>query len=239
MGGKLIPTAVFLTTLLGVVACSGSNSTDDTDPGTQVPGQTAENAQGWQLIDMIADQAETKLDSLGHFDTSRNACGHEAYGILSLDLWNNIVDESNQALAAQALSEDHLNCFDIPEGNRMDGTVDFILETPPSATHDLLVADVHASPAPRPTSTPTIIPTSTPTTRPTVTPTSTPSSRPSASPSPSPSPSDKPKRSIFEVRGGQICTTIPDTQVAKALLKNISTFVELANKQDCANGYGN
>jgi cell division septation protein DedD len=237
MGGKLIPTAVFLTTLLGVVACSGSNSSDDSDPGTQMPSQTASNAQGWQMIDMIADQAETKLDSLGHFDTSRNACGHEAYGILDLSLWNNIVDESNQAMSSAPLSTDHLNCFDIPEGNRMDGTVDFVLDTPAPVTHsDDLVADVHASPAPtHPTSTPT----STPTPRPTATPTSTPTTHPSASPSPSPSPSDKPKRSIYEMRGGQICTTIPDTQLAKTLLKNISTFVDLANKQDCANGYGN
>jgi hypothetical protein len=221
MGGKLIPTAVILTTLFGVVACSGSNSSDDgnSDPGTQMPGQTAENAQGWQTIDMIADQAETKLDSLGHFDTSRNACGHEAYGILDLTLWNNIASESNQALATPPLSDDHLNCFDSPDGNRMDGTVDFILVTP-AASHDL-EPDTHSSPAPHPT------------------PTSTPSTHPSASPSPSPSPSIAPKRSIYEVRGGQVCTTIQDTPLAKELLMNISTFVNLANKQDCANGYGN
>jgi cell division septation protein DedD len=237
MGGKLIPTAVILTTLFGVVACSGSNSSDDgnSDPGTQMPGQTAENAQGWQTIDMIADQAETKLDSLGHFDTSRNACGHEAYGILDLTLWNNIASESNQVLAAPALSEDHMNCFDSPDGNRMDGTVDFILVSPAPA-HDL-EPDTHSSPAPHPTSTPTATPTATPTSRPTSTPTSTPSTHPS--PSPSPSPSIAPKRSIYEVRGGQVCTTIQDTQLAKDLLKNISTFVDLANKQDCANGYGN
>jgi cell division septation protein DedD len=233
MGGKIIPTAVFLTTLLGVVACSGSNSDDNnSDPGVQIPGQTANNAQGWQMIDMIADQAETKLDSLGHFDTSRNACGHEAYGILSLDLWNNIVTESNLALSVPALSADHLNCFDIPDGNRMDGTVDFILDTPTTSSHEL-EDDVHASPTPHPSATPTPTPSSSPTPHP------TPSAHPSSSPSPSPSPSDKPKRSIYEVRGGQICTTIADTDLAKTLLQNISTFVDLANKQDCANGYGN
>jgi hypothetical protein len=242
MSGKSIPTVVIFTLFFGVVACSGgsSDSSDPADPGNQTPGQTADNAQGWQTIDMIADQAETKLDSLGHFDTSRNACGHEAFGTLDLVLWNNLVDESNQAMAMPALSEDHFLCFDAPDGNRMDGTVDFILDTP--------VAPTHAQPTPQPTSfptpfptffpTPTPIPTSRPTSRPTSEPTSTPSSRASASPSPSPSPSDKPKRSIFEMRGGQVCTSIQDQQLAMTYLKNLNALVDLANKQDCANGYG-
>jgi hypothetical protein len=233
MGGKLIPTAVFIT-LLGVVACSGSSSDDSSDPApvtTQAPGQSADNAQGWQTIDMIADQAETKLDSLGHFDTSRNACGHEAFGILDLALWNNIVDESNRALTMPALSDDHLLCFDNPDGNRMDGTVDFILVSPSST--------IHSEESPEASPTPSRTVSASPSPTPTVHPSPTPSVRPSASPSPSPSPSNQPKRSIFEVRGGQICTTIQDQQLAVTLLQNISTFVGLADKQDCPNGYGN
>jgi hypothetical protein len=235
MGGKFIPTAVFLTTLLGVVACSGSNSNDgNTDPGTQMPGQTADNVQGWQSIDMIADEAETKLDSLGHFDTSRNACGEEAFGTLDLTLWNNIVTESNQAMATPPLPEDHLLCFDAPEGNLMDGTVNYILD--PSTTTSL----DHAVPAASPAPTPSHAPNSSPTPHPSSSPTSSPTSRPSASPSPSPSPSASPlpSRSMFEAQGAQICTSIQDEQLAIALLNNINTWISLADKQNCANGYG-
>jgi hypothetical protein len=236
---------VALFALFGVTACSSGSNDDSSQPdqNVQTPGQTAGNAQGWQTIDMIANQAETKLDTLGHFDTSRNACGQEAYGTVDLALWNQMVQLTNSALSSPATPEDKMNCFDAPNGNRMDGTVDLILSAPENSPHLFSEFTLATRPTTTPTNTPTPHPTPTPTpTHPTVpTPTPTPTPTHTSSPSPSPSPSASviaPKRRLFENDGGQICSTIQNAQTAQQLLQTLSQLAINADKQNCANGYG-
>ncbi len=63
-------------------------------------------AEGWSQLIMIANYAKTTLDSMAHFNTSRNACGKDAYGaIQSSELWNQMVEYINAAIQAQPRSE--------------------------------------------------------------------------------------------------------------------------------------
>jgi hypothetical protein len=73
---------------------------------------------------MVANQAKTDVDSSAHFDTSRNACGREADGALAAQLWNQLANDVNLILLVPPLPDRTPNCMDIPDGNRMDGTVD-------------------------------------------------------------------------------------------------------------------
>jgi len=207
---RALPAAVFLTFLFGAFACGGSDSTSQNpnQDDARAPGPAAVYAQGWLTIVTNANSATTKLDSLGHFETSRNACGHEAYGNVDVDLWNLISDQTNKAFTSPSVASDG-NCFARPDGNKMDGTVELEIDatyspTPggvtgpaPAALTTALYDDRRHSPTPTPTDddptsedptpidTATPIPTPTPiptTPIPTTTPTSHPTSTPTATP---------------------------------------------------------
>jgi hypothetical protein len=240
---RALPAAVFLIFIFGAFACGGSNSTSQNpnQDDARAPGPAAVFAQGWLTIVMTANSATTKLDSLGHFETSRNACGHEAYGNIDVDLWNLISDQTNKAFTSPSVSSEN-NCFARPDGNKMDGTVDLEIDATYSPTPGAITGPAPAAlltsyndnlqHSPIPTVTPT------PTTRPTPTPTVTPTHTPTSSPAPTPSASPTPKRALFETKGDQICTTIQNQQLAAQLIQNIGKLVDTADKQDCANGWG-
>jgi len=45
-------------------------------------------------------------------------------------------------------------------------------------------------------------------------------------------------RALFEVKDGQICSTIADKAVSDALLAAINKIIVIADKEDCPNGWG-
>jgi hypothetical protein len=210
----IVVLAFYTTLIFGLFACGGADSPtqDANQDDAHPPGPAAIYAQGWLTIDMTANSAETKLDSLGHFDTSRNACGREAYGNLDVDLWNQISDQTNKAFLSPSVSAEN-NCFPRPDGNKMDGTVDLLVDPsytpapgqpapPPAAalmtaftTFDNNRHTPDPTPTPTPTNddpdpvvtetpipTPTIIPTTVPTIIPTTIPTITPTVTPTTHP---------------------------------------------------------
>jgi hypothetical protein len=252
---RALPWVVFCT-LLGAFGCSGANNSDllPTED-TQLPGTRALDADGWQSMNMLANYATTKLDMLGHFETSRNACGQSAYGNLDLATWNDFASLMNRAIHSEAVTEQNMVCFDRPDNNRMDGTVDVILLPPNPATPGSTAAYMtvsmeldrpHSSPTPEPVHSsdpspfpfpfPSSFPFPFPTAHPS--PTAVPTHSGVPQPSPSPSASAAPKRALFESRGGQICTTIKDQQLAQSLIQTIGKVVELADKAECQNGWG-
>jgi hypothetical protein len=86
-------------------------------------------AKGWTDVTIIANSAKTRIGTGAHFTTSRNACGHEAYGGIKLEDWNKMTNSLNIAIQKEPLHEDY--CVSIPdptpEGRMppyMDGTVD-------------------------------------------------------------------------------------------------------------------
>jgi hypothetical protein len=220
---RTIVLALYSTLLLGTFACGGGADSSPQDPNqddtAHPPGPAAIYAQGWLTIETVANSADTKLDSLGHFDTSRNACGREAYGNIDVDLWNQISDQTNKAFLSPSVADDTTNCFPRPDGNKMDGTVDLLIDpsyspspgpapaahlmafetsddrshTPdPTPTQDDPNPVVTEDPVPTPT--PTIFPTVIPTVHPTFTPTptSTPTHTPTSTPTHTPSATPSP-----------------------------------------------
>lgn len=85
-------------------ALSGCGSRER-DPGLSGPfamgpndGVALVEARDWVVATLNSNFAEIKLDLLGHFETSRNACGREAGGVLKPDLWNRLAQAMNDAL---------------------------------------------------------------------------------------------------------------------------------------------
>ena len=230
-----------------LVSCSGPQ---DSGGSLDSPGVEAIAAQGWELIKMNAyNYADTQLDSFGHFITTPNACHQDAQGALDLSLWNGIAHLMNQALSKPLLSENNEVCIPRPDGSKLYGTVEVIVDPPaPSGRRGATIA-MQPAPFPSfpwpfpswlpdpfapssPTPTPTVTVSTTPTSNPTPTPTHSPGPSPSVSASPSPSPSGITK-TLFENRGDQICSTIQDTKVAQALVQALDQVSAIANREDC------
>ncbi|MGK5086235.1 hypothetical protein WDW86_01650 [Bdellovibrionota bacterium FG-2] len=81
-------------------------------------------SKGWKQIIMMANYAKTTVDSLGHFATSRTACGLEEYGALELTFWNEFATKMNLLATAEWGTTEQ--CYEPPHTARasMDGTVE-------------------------------------------------------------------------------------------------------------------
>jgi len=244
-------------TLAGAVACSSGsqNDPDNSQQGNNANNQTpaaatAVIAAGWDSIDMIADLSETKMDTLGHYSTSYNACMQSAFGTADLNLWNQMANQLNQAIMSSSVTTENEICFDNPQGYQVD-SVDVALDAStapgpipsPAVGAPQFVADEvvqpRFSPIPLPWPFPQPSSSHTPDPRPfpsgSVTPISSPTPHPSASASPSPSPSPStPTRRLYEMSGGQMCTTIEDPQLAQALLQSLSQLADEAHTAECS-----
>jgi len=119
---------------LALVLCLGCGSSKVVEPQTQAdePGNapapvTLVYAEGWTDIAMVANWAKTGVDHLGHFVTSRNACGKDESGAIALDLWNVLAKAVNEIVGAEAGSEEI--CLPLPQDQRryMDGTAEVVL----------------------------------------------------------------------------------------------------------------
>ncbi len=91
-------------------------------------------AEGWTQLTLIANYAKTTLDTVAHFNTSRNACGKDAYGaVQSVELWSQMVQAINIAIQTPPRAEE--DCTPVnPEldsngyyKKSMDGTVEIKL----------------------------------------------------------------------------------------------------------------
>ncbi|OFZ53793.1 MAG: hypothetical protein A2428_02655 [Bdellovibrionales bacterium RIFOXYC1_FULL_54_43] len=151
----------------------------DLDTGEEPATVPMAFANGWTEITMIANYAKTVMDSVGHFTTSRNACGKEDAGAIDLGLWNSLAAASNQAVVVELLPSSGEYCLPHPEGlvKRMDGTAEVTL-------------------------------------------------------------ANGSKRTLFETRGYEACTTISDRQVATELLNSLNKMVSVADLEGCPNGWG-
>ncbi len=96
------------------------------------PPDTA--AEGWSQVILLANYAKTTLGTMAHFNTSRNACGKDAYGaIQSSEFWNEMVQNINDSIISPLRTE--ALCFPNPQEldangyykKSMDGTVEIKL----------------------------------------------------------------------------------------------------------------
>jgi hypothetical protein len=46
------------------------------------------------------------------------------------------------------------------------------------------------------------------------------------------------KKTIYALKNGQICTSIPDPETSKVLLEAIHNIIKTADKEECPNGWG-
>jgi hypothetical protein len=118
------------------IQSKGNNSTNQhsevppADPDSEGLPQTSDavvDPSGWSEVIIDANSARTKLDFLGHFKTSRNACGKEAYGVMELEDWNALATQSNLAIQS-GLSQSE-SCIDVQDytSKFMDGLVTYKL----------------------------------------------------------------------------------------------------------------
>lgn len=161
----------------GCVSKSDSqvNASDQPVPAASPSAPVANYAVGWNQVLIMANYAKTTVDRIGHWATTRNACGKDADGAIELQFWNQLADSVNKAIAAEPLAE--ARCTPLPADTKMDGSAEVGLEQ-----HGI--------------------------------------------------------RTLLDVRGDEICTTIKDEQVASKLIEVISKIVEMADKEDCPNGWG-
>lgn len=141
---------------------------------TPTPFPTSSLAEGWKTLTVQAWSAKTILDAFAHFSTTRNACGRDADGVLSLEDWNSISVHLNQAVQKE-LTQEASYCVPTPEAYPyMDDRVEVEIDLP----------------------------------------------------------TFRGKKPLYEVKEGQICSTISDHTVSDALLNDINKFIKTADKQD-------
>jgi hypothetical protein len=90
------------------------------------PSSTAIYAEGWNTVVIVANYAKTKVDRIGHWMTSRNACGKEADGALDLAFWNQLAHAINKGIALEPMSAPR--CTPLPANTKMDGTADVFMD---------------------------------------------------------------------------------------------------------------
>lgn len=184
MGKQILARTLFMI-LIGTQGCNSGHENSAAPPpssNTEHPDnhQNAPEivfATGWAAMVITANLAKTEVGVGAHFTTTRNACGKDAYGALSLEDWNNFATQAN--IAVQGLSQDPDYCVPLPEDDYL--------------TRGGLSVDIK-------------LPHET--------------------------------RTLYEVRGDQICSSIQNHQASDALLKAISNVISAADKEDCPNGWG-
>jgi hypothetical protein len=85
-------------------------------------------AEGWSEALIQANYAKTVIDTTGHFSTTRNACGKDAFGVLSVEDWNLFAKSLNE-ISKEGLSSNEY-CVPAPEdvSRFMDGEVELKLD---------------------------------------------------------------------------------------------------------------
>jgi hypothetical protein len=107
------------------MACGGG---DPQAPAATPPAPAVEMvwADGWDKVELLANYAHTVIDSGAHFTTDRNACGFPGYGVLDMNLWNQLATDLNAFIKAAKLTDER--CTDVPDGYgvtfKFDGTAD-------------------------------------------------------------------------------------------------------------------
>jgi hypothetical protein len=126
---------LFGLSLSGCIAMDNNlNSEANSPPSINDPdasGTPDAVAEDWSQLTMLANYAKTTLDTMAHFNTSRNACGKDAYGaIQSSGLWNQLVVSINEAVQSNSRSEESCSPFNQETDangyykKTMDGTVE-------------------------------------------------------------------------------------------------------------------
>ncbi len=135
-------------------------------------------ASGWSMMTITANYAKTVVDVGAHFNTSRNACGKDAYGAIGLEAWNKISLNTNTAIKDGLTLTDY--CVPLPEDNiylaRIGINVEVKLE--------------------------------------------------------------RRTETLYEIKDGQICSSIRNHQVSDELLNALTQVIIDADKEDCPNGWG-
>ena len=85
--------------------------------------------EGWTEVTITANSARTRISTGAHFTTTRNACGHEAYGGIEFEEWNKFAKSLNAAVQKESYRNEYCVALPdpTPEGMMppyMDGTVD-------------------------------------------------------------------------------------------------------------------
>ncbi len=140
-GLSRVTCALLLLVLSQVIGCNGGESSVPQPQQATPPPKTEELDRnghalvwpsGWEDVVLVANSAKSTFDVTGHFSTSRNACGYEAYGKVELEFWNQFAEMLNRAAKAEFVPEAQEYCVAWPDPPGMDGTVAFTLLTPTS-----------------------------------------------------------------------------------------------------------
>lgn len=159
--------------------------------GHDIPSDGSQNTvapdlavEGWTQLIMFANSAKTTIDTMAHFNTNRNACGKDAYGVIRpSDLWNKLIKYTNLAIKNPPRTEEYCTSTHQELDSNgyykkyMDGSVQAVVD---GGT----------------------------------------------------------KRTLFEQKGSDICTTIDDPLVSNTLFTILNQIVLIADKEDCPNGWG-
>ena len=159
---------------------SASTNLSDNEETELLPNSPAVvYASEWSEISFISNFAKTSVGVGAHFTTSRNACGKDAYGAISLQAWNALATQANYLALNPPNGPDY--CVPIPDNNIYLGRAG-------------LSAEIKT---------------------------------------------DRGKFVLYENMGNEICSKIQDHLVSDHLLQAMSQVIEAADKEDCANGWGN
>lgn len=93
-------------------------------PSSQPNESAMATATGWSELKLQANFAKTTLDAMGHFETTRNACGKDAFGVLELEPWNRLVGTLNQVATETLLTEPR--CAPTENYSKMDGVAELV-----------------------------------------------------------------------------------------------------------------
>ena len=85
------------------------------------------DAKNWDSLNLLANFAKTQIDTAAHFVTTRNACGKDAMGSVTISTWNIIATDVNAAIVLEPLKDENLFCIPFPDSMKMDGTLDVAL----------------------------------------------------------------------------------------------------------------
>lgn len=145
---KRLAALCLLSCVLQISSCNESNG----PPASGIQNPTQPEAapssrveqivwpKDWNELALEANFAQTSFDSTGHFATSRNACGFEAYGKVELEFWNQLADALNATVLTAQVAETEEYCVAWPDSPGMDGSVGLKLNATPPVKRPLYYA---------------------------------------------------------------------------------------------------
>lgn len=121
---RSITVSLALIGLGGLLGCGSDSSSTLKTQNPAGPSPDLIFAEGWNEVAITANWAKTRLDHVAHFMTTRNACGRDAGGVITLDPWNRLARGLNAYVKMQPLKEP--KCFPVELRAKMDGTAELI-----------------------------------------------------------------------------------------------------------------